>query len=266
MYLRKIPRKWLAGLLFLCGAMTLSAQQEETENPYTSAEDIALGAEVFRIHCSSCHGGDGSGGKGPDLSRGQFRYGSSDAALYRTIRSGISESGMPRLGSPPERVWRVLAYVRSLSRSDREAAVPGDPVQGKRLYLEKGDCSRCHMIDGVGGRLGPDLSEIGWMRSTGHLSSSILDPNREVDRHYRSLRIVEKGGRVLNGVTLNEDTYSIQLMDLEENLHSLWKSDLEELRQEDTSWMPSYRGTFSDGELDDLVAFLYSLRRKTNAP
>lgn len=71
---------------------------------------------------------------------------------------------------------------------------------------------------------------------------------------------------MINGVPLNEDTYSIQLMDLEENLHSLWKNDLEELRQEDQSWMPSYRRTFSDGELDDLVAYLYSLRRKTNAP
>ena len=87
-----------------------------------------------------------------------------------------------------------------------------------------------------------------------------------MDRHYRSVRIVEESGRVINGVPLNEDTYSIQLMDLEENLHSLWKSDLEELRQEDTSWMPSYRGTFSDGELDDLVAYLYSLRRKNNTP
>jgi putative heme-binding domain-containing protein len=104
------------------------------------------------------------------------------------------------------------------------------------------------------------------MRSTRHLRSSILDPNQEVDRHYRSLHIVEKGGRVIKGVPLNEDTYSIQFMDLEENLHSLWKSDLEELRQENQSWMPSYRGNFSDGELDDLVAYLYSLLGKTNAP
>ena len=225
-----------------------------------------MGAAVFRIHCSSCHGGDGSGGRGPDLTRGQFRYGSSDSALYQTIRSGVSESGMPRLGSPPERVWRVVAYVRSLSRSGREAVVPGDPVQGKRLYLEKGDCSRCHKVDRMGGRLGPELSEIGWMRSTRHLRSSIINPNQEVDRHYRSLHIQEKGGRVIQGVPLNEDSYSIQLMDLEENLHSFWKRDLEEIRQENTSWMPSYQGVFTEGELDDLVAYLYSLRRKANSP
>ena len=55
-------------------------------------------------------------------------------------------------------------------------------------------------------------------------------------------------------------------MDLQENLHSLWKRDLDEIRQEEKSWMPSYQGTFSDSELNDLVSYLYSLRRKTDEP
>ena len=259
-------KKWILGVLLLLGVITLMAQDEEVSNPYTSEEDVTLGSEVFKNHCASCHGGDGSGGKGPDLTRPRFRYGSSDAALYRTIRSGISKSGMPRLGSPDSRVWRVLAYVRSLSQSARELDVPGDPARGRQLFAGRGDCSRCHMVDGAGGRVGPDLSEIAWMRSTRHLRTSILDPNQEVDRGYRSIEAVQKGGQVIRGVPLNEDPYSIQLIDLEENLHSLIKSDLEELRQEDRSWMPSYQGVFTGSELDDLVAYLYSLRRKANSP
>ncbi len=199
------------------------------------------------------------------MTRGLFRYGSSDVALYRTIRSGISASGMPRLGLPEERVWRLISYVRSLSENPR-VSIPGDPERGKLILSSRSDCSRCHMVNGVGGRLGPDLSEIGWMRSPQHLRSSILNPNREVDRGYRSVEAVQKGGQVIRGVPLNEDAYSIQLMDLEENLHSLWKSDLEDLRQEDRSWMPSYQGAFTGSELDDLVAYLYSLRRKTDSP
>ena len=118
-------------------------------------------------------------------------------------------------------------------------------------------------INGVGGRLGPDLSDIGWLRSTRHLKSSIIDPDLDIDRRYLSLHILKKDGQAIQGVPLNEDSYSIQLMDLQENLHSLWKRDLEELRQEERSWMPSYQGTFSESELDDLVSYLYSLRRKT---
>jgi cytochrome c oxidase cbb3-type subunit 3 len=258
--------QWILAGFFLLGVITVMAQDEDVSNPYTSAEDLAAGAEVFKNHCASCHGGDGSGGKGPDLTRAQFRYGSSDAALYRTIRSGISKSGMPRLGAPDSRVWRVLAHVRSLSQSAREQDVPGDPERGRELFSGRGDCSRCHMVDGHGGRVGPDLSEIAWMRSTRHLRTSILDPNQEVDRGYRSIEAVQKNGQVIRGVPLNEDPYSIQLMDLEEDLHSLIKSDLEELRQEDRSWMPAYQGVFSGSELDDLVAYLYSLRRKTDSP
>ncbi len=260
----KMPRKWIALVLVLGGAVSVWAQQRE-ENPYTTPEDVAIGAEIFQRRCVTCHGGDGTGGRGPDLTRGLFRYGSSDVALYRTIRSGISASGMPRLGLPEERVWRLISYVRSLSENPR-VTIPGDPERGKQILSSQSDCKRCHLVNGEGGRLGPDLSEIGWMRSPQHLRSSILNPNREVDRGYRSVEAVQKGGQVIRGVPLNEDAYSIQLMDLEENLHSLWKSDLEDLRQEDRSWMPSYQGAFTGSELDDLVAYLYSLRRKKDSP
>ena len=258
--------KWIIGFIVACAALTLWAQQEEGRNPYTSAEDVAAGADLFGKRCALCHGADGSGGTGPDLRRGQFRHGGSDAGLFRSIRFGISASGMPRLGMPDERVWQVVAHVRSLSRSAKEIDVPGNAVQGKQLYLDKGDCSRCHTINGVGGRLGPDLSDIGWLRSTRHLKSSIIDPDLDIDRRYLSLHILKKDGQAIQGVPLNEDSYSIQLMDLQENLHSLWKRDLDEIRQEKRSWMPSYQGTFSDSEVDDLVSYLYSLRRKTDEP
>ena len=260
--------RWIAGFVLLFAALTVWAQQEEGRNPYTSAEDVAAGADLFRMRCALCHGADGSGGRGPDLRRGQFRHGGSDAGLFRSIRFGISDSGMPRLGGgmSEERIWQVVAYVRSLSRSAREIDVPGNPVQGEQLYLGKGDCSRCHTINGVGGRLGPNLSEIGWLRSTKHLKSSIINPDEDIDRRYLSLHILKKGGQRVQGVPLNEDSYSIQLMDLQENLHSLWKRDLEEVRQEERSWMPSYQGTFSESELDDLVSYLYSLRGRTDEP
>lgn len=140
-------------LLLASGAGFLPAQ-DLGPNPYTSSEDQAAGAKLFRTRCAICHGGDARGGRGPDLTRGLFRYGSSDAALYRTIRSGIPQSGMPRLGQSGERVWQLVTFVRSLSRSPVEREVPGSLASGERLFRGKGNCLRCHMLDGRGGASG----------------------------------------------------------------------------------------------------------------
>ena len=73
----------------------------------------------------------------------------------------------------------------------------------------------------------------------------------------------DKQGNKYSGVRLNEDTYTIQLLDAQRDLITLQKADLRSLRVENkVSPMPSYEGKLTDRELDDLVAYLYSLRRK----
>ena len=57
-------------------------------------------------------------------------------------------------------VQQMVVYVRSLGRS-APLALPGDARRGERLYAGKGKCANCHMLSGRGGRLGPDLSDIG---------------------------------------------------------------------------------------------------------
>ena len=253
---------WVGGLL-LAGCVTaLWAQEGEARNPYTSLADVAAGAKTYRTQCAMCHGRDGTGSFGPNLTLGEFRHGSSDAALFRTITHGVPGRGMPATFLPESEVWQLVAYVQSLSQRPRETNLPGNPAQGEKLFRGKGDCSQCHMVKGEGGRLGPDLSDIGWLRSPQHLRTSIVQPNGEVDSPYWSVRIVGKDGKTIPGIRLNEDTYSIQVMDMQENLHSYWKRDLSEIRREKASWMPSYEEVFSESEIDDLVAYLYSLRRK----
>jgi len=77
------------------------------------------------------------------------------------------------------------------------------------------------------------------------------------------VRLTTKDGRRITGVRLNEDTFTTQVMDLNGGLHSFFKADLKEL-QRDTgkSPMPSFRGALSASEVDDLVAYLVSLRGK----
>jgi cytochrome c1 len=70
---------------------------------------------------------------------------------------------------------------------------------------------------------------------------------------------VTRDGTVINGRRLNEDTYTVQVIDERERLLSLTKSDLREFTILTTSPMPAYR-TLADNELADLVAYLLSLK------
>jgi hypothetical protein len=118
------------------------------------------------------------------------------------------------------------------------------------------------------------LSDIGRKRSATHLRRSLVEPSADVPQSfnaYRSdiniplnflfVRAKAHDGREVAGVRVNEDTFSIQLRDLAGKLHSFFKSELSELHKDwGQSPMPIYSAVFMPDEMDDLIAFLASLR------
>jgi putative heme-binding domain-containing protein len=186
-----------------------------------------------------------------------------DQSLFLVIRDGIKGTEMPGgYALDTREAWQLTAYVRSLGQMTPET-VRGDPKHGQELYQAKGHCSQCHIVSGQGGSLGPELTEIGTRRSAAHLRTAILDPGSTLPERFLQVRLVTKDGRRITGVRLNEDIFTIQVRDLNGGIHSLFKDDLKEL-QRDTgkSPMPSFRGSLSASEVDDLVAYLSSLRGK----
>lgn len=240
--------------------LSKALQDRVQVNPHTTEADVEAGARVFRRSCSLCHGADGTGGDGPDLTRGVFRHGSSDAALFRNILTGIPNSGMGGIYQPDKSIWQVVSYVRSLSRGGGEEEVPGDPRRGGMLYRSRGSCSDCHRLNGSGGRLGPDLSDLGWRRAPDHIRASIVEPAESIDGGYRTVEVRTESGAIVRGVLRNEDRYSIQLFDEFENLRSFQKTDLAAIDKPEESLMPPLGSFFRGRDLDDLVAYLYSLR------
>ncbi len=249
-----------------------SAQTTPSRNPHTSAADVKAGARVFRNQCALCHGLDGTGEAGPDLTRREYRNANDDARLFRFISRGISGTIMTDMRLSDRQAWRALAYLRTLQQQFRPQHLSGDPEQGRILFEAKGKCQNCHMINGSGGRLGPDLSDVGWQRAPRYLRESILDPSEEISpstkifadgsRRYWPVRATLPDGSEVDAVILNEDTYSIQMMDEDERLLSFRKASLKTIRKGEVSAMPSYQETFSESELDDLIAYLASLRKE----
>jgi putative heme-binding domain-containing protein len=262
MAFRSDKRLWLIQAALLL-AVPLHAQHSTTRsNPFNSSEDQAEGARLFRGQCAACHGPNGVGGaSGPDLTAGAFRRGDSDEALFQIVAKGIPGTVMPAYAGSGREAWQIVAYVRSLSVGKAAERAKGDASRGERVFKTQG-CAQCHTIDGRGGTLGPDLSEIGSRRSLGNLQRSVLNPNEEVSADYWTLRARTQAGQSLSGIRLNEDTHSLQFRD-KTGLRSVFKKDLAEHEIVKTSPMPSFKGKLSDRDFEDLIAYLAARTERT---
>ena len=231
----------------------------------TPAPDEARGKRLFEGHCGRCHGMQGGGGTGANLRRPKLQRAPDDARLFDLIRDGIPESGMPDMWAMSDNeVREVIAYVRALGHVDPER-LPGDPDKGKLVY-KKAACGKCHIIAGQGGGLGPELTEVGARRGVQFLRDTLLHPGKDravtKDGYASHLPVlaVKKDGRVLTGIRVNEDTFTIQLRDADNRFYSLKKSDLEEQQKLDVSLMPAYEKMLTQSDIDQLVSYLASLK------
>ncbi|PWU05466.1 MAG: hypothetical protein C5B51_14480 [Terriglobia bacterium] len=232
------------------------------KNPFDTPQDAELGRKTFITGggCSYCHANDGTGGRGANLTLGEYRFGGSDAQLFDTIRNGIPGSDMPPTRGPDQEIWRLVAFVKHLGSQGLDEKAPGDPVAGKTVYDTKGGCGACHAINQQGGIIGPDLTRVGRRRSLKHLEESIVNPSADLPLNYRAVRIVTAHGDTITGIRLNEDDISIQMRDTSGNLRAFLKDNVKEIRRDQPSLMPAYGSVLSRKEIENLVAYLSSLR------
>ena len=242
----------------------LPANLPET-NPYTSEADLEVGRRLYQGRCGHCHGLAGEGGRGAVLNAGQFRRGGSDRDLFITIRNGIPNTEMPGAFNLPDmEIWRIVGHVQRLSRQGSPEQSTGDAAAGAAVYQKSG-CASCHTIDGAGGVLGPDLSDVGAKRALRHLRESIVDPGADIALDYRSVSVTDRRGRTVSGIHLNEDEYSIHLRDADGALRSFMKRDLSAVTLPRQSLMPPY-ASLPAADLENLVAYLASRRPMKTSP
>jgi cytochrome c oxidase cbb3-type subunit 3 len=236
----------------------------------TSPADIAAGKTLYEATCSKCHGLDGGGGDGPSLQGAPQQLG--DEAVGDIIRSGIPGTGMNGFGSLNiNELGQVLGYLKTLGRSADDTIAKGDPEKGKAVYDRSG-CAGCHTIAGEGGGVGPELTRVGSMRGPMYLHDALVTPGTNLPQEggamergrftqYLFVHIVTKEGKSFDGTRVSEDSFAIAIKDAAGNFHSFRKADLQVLDKEPgKSVMPSFKGTLSDTDLDNLVAYLASLK------
>lgn len=247
---------WWAALLLFQPPQVLDLPDR---NPFTSAADIAHGKSLYQGRCAGCHGPEGNGGKGANLAVPSLTRAAEDRSLYRIIRYGIPDTEMPGSLMDSRELWQTAAFVRTLGQLP-SSPVTGNAQSGEQLLRAKAGCLQCHALGNEGGRMGPPLSGIGARRSAGHLRTKIVEPAADVPDTFRSLAVTTRDGRVIRGIRLNEDSWSIQLRDFNDRFHSFWKDEIVQLTSEKRTTMPSARGRLTDQEINDVVAFLATQR------
>jgi cytochrome c oxidase cbb3-type subunit 3 len=270
---------WAVGLATL---LVATASRADDRNPLAgNAKAAKAGEYEFRINCALCHGlGAHGGGRGPDLTRAVKKHTHSDADMFQVISNGIAGTAMPAngtngqgVGMTDEEIWQIITYIRS-QEVKAPAQAAGNAARGKDLFYGDGNCSLCHMVEGKGGRLGPELTSVGGSRTREAIIDSVRDPSRrlawglteatkEFPQEYLSVTVVTADRKQIKGITLNEDSFSVQIMDMGEQIHLLEKSKLLSFQKSRESAMPKYGADIlSDKDLEDVVAYLISVGAK----
>ncbi len=160
---------------------------------------------------------------------------------------------------PDMHVRQVVSFLQHQRRAQKPAVIKGDAQKGKKVF-EKHQCATCHWTGKSGGRRGPDLST-----SRGPLDyvrKAVVDPAGDIDPQYQQLLLFTKTGRTLEGMRLSENTFYIQIIDANDRLHTIAKADINRIVRSNQSLMPSYGKELSSEQVEDLIAYLFSLRKE----
>lgn len=241
-------------------ALALAASAWAQGHGYTPA-DIENGGQLYQANCTACHGPDGDGVPGINLGSGKFRRGTTDDEIVKIILGGVPGTAMPPNNFSESQAGTIVAYLRSLASSPAGGpTIPGDARRGRSLFEGKGQCQSCHSVGGIGGRAAPSLTEVGSSRRAVELQRALVDPSADIRSDSRQVTVVTREGATIAGRLLNQDTYTLQLLQSNGRLTLLDKSTLREISILKESPMPSYKDKLNAQETADLVAFLRTLR------
>src|SRR5437879_8768398 len=179
------------------------------------------GRELFSAKCAVCHG-DGHGTeRGPNLANSRRVRSRSAAELQAVIRDGVPADGMPAFNLPETELKSLTAFVRSLSAPASDAGVPGSRAAGEQFFFGKGGCAGCHMAQGRGKAVGPDLSTAGRELTLDEIDEAVRRPSARIKPGYKVVTVRLHDGRTVRGFARNENRYSIQVQDLTGQFHLL---------------------------------------------
>ncbi|MGH9325925.1 MAG: PQQ-binding-like beta-propeller repeat protein [Terriglobia bacterium] len=231
----------------------LGSQNSPVESPKTPAA-----TQLFAFECAGCHGADAQGtDHGPPLAGVRRLRGRSVSWIRNTIHNGIPSGGMPAFNLPADELDALAAFVHSLNSPAAESMVPGDRAAGERYFFSQGRCASCHMVDGRGSAVGPDLSNVADQLTVDQLRESMLEPSARIAPGYGMVTVRLRDGKTVRGFARSRSNFEIVVEDLDGQFHLLEENEISAIHEEKQSLMPPVKA--GPRGLQNLIAYLSSL-------
>jgi putative heme-binding domain-containing protein len=195
--------------------------------------------------------------------------------VFNTIKTGVPGTLMPSWNGKltDDQIWKIASYIRVLRGTAIDAPLPGNVAHGEEVFWGKGQCGGCHMVKGKGGLTGPDLSNIAGMRKVNSITDALTKPEHRIfgpgGAHlaalppmdtYPPVQIVTSDGKSHDGVLMNQDGFSLQLLGSDQKLHTFDRANVRSVTQKAKSLMPTdYDKRLTKDEFADLMAYLTRL-------
>lgn len=248
-------------LIFFCGgAPQAKAQKASHPHRAAAAPNLQTGKKIFTTTCAACHGLDGRGGEhAPDIAGSSEVQQMTSAQIFHMVHDGSDSGAMPAFGATfsSAQINSIIAYLRVLQGAQGAVQLPGDPAAGKSLFFGDASCAQCHMVEGQGGFIGPDLSAYAATHTVDEIRTAITDPSRNLDPRQMPVSVTTKDGQTFSGIPRNEDNFSLQLQSLDGTFHMFRMSDVARVEHSSHSLMPAgYSQKFSAAQINSLISFL----------
>ncbi len=258
-------RLWFSGLLSTAAVVALIAlpspagsQMSLSRGP-TNRVDNAQGKALFQSSCAVCHGLDGGGGEhAPNIARASAAKLLTDSDLNRILHDGIPGKGMPAFKTLGEiKLHSVQSYLRFLQAKTAGKTDKGNFMQGRELFLGKGQCSGCHAMGGEGPFISTDLSDYAYDHNADEIRAAIVNPQEQEAMPHTSVNVTTNAGQHVSGLIRNENNSSLQVQDPDGHFYLFLKSDLVSVERSQTPSMPAdYKQKLSSTEVEDLVSYI----------
>src|SRR5688572_23076610 len=227
-------------------------------SPVLWAQNPADIQQTYSTRCSGCHGDDGRGtDQGPALAGSSSVRARSAQSLRNVIRNGVPAAGMPAFDLPDDTIDALATMISSWNAVAAKTSVPGDAAAGRQFFVGKGQCVSCHLAQGEGSAIGPDLSDIALTLTVDEIRDALLNPDARIAPGYGVVSVRLRNGRTLRGFARSRSSFDLAIQDVAGTFHTLLLDDIASITEEKTSHMAAVKA--SADELRDVIAYLSRL-------